>query len=824
MLFISSKMKKIQSLALLPLITILTLSSCDGDSSSITTSDENSTPIEPVYEIVNGDFETGTLQGWTILEGLAFSNSGISQQTNVNDEISFNKQGQYFYHKTSESNTGIMRSSYFTIGGTGYMTFKLGGAYNHALTYISIVRADDDIELFRFSNTEFNLPSSGYDNYRVENLVDYYADLSTKIGTEVYVLVVDQSTANYGYISLDGLFAYHPQMPDIQSRFLAEDIKPIFPEITSIPNEIPNGNFTSRTLESWTVIGEEGVFQDSHINDNGRLSNRPDETKVGVLRSSAFKVGGVNLISFRLGATKNPLLTYMSLKQVGTNEEVFRTYSNRWIDAHEENTHLYFIDLNNYINEAFYFEFVDNSRADWGLLTIEQVITYYGTLPFVTDEIAVDIRQPINLSPQYLNMRNYVDPLINGVSDETERLTFQKTFYSTIDGITNIKGSWPSVLSYENDGSTFVKTGDIPAMWLRDSAAQVLPYIQFMKIDEDVRLMIRGLLLKQFEFIRRDPYANAFNADGSVWERKFEIDSLMYPLWLAHQYYQTIKDDTIFDTFFYMTYKKVLDTLDDERNHDDANYRIGNPNTPESDRNVGSHDINTASGLIWSGYRPSDDVNHYKFYIPGNMFAVATLEKMYHLLNEINRHDDLATRGMTMASEVRNSIETYATYNHPNHGKIYAFEVTGFETNINSSNGKLLIDIANIPSLLSIPWLGFVDKDDQVYQNTRSFILSHDNPYYFEGTYASGVGDPHELLGGANAPWHMGLAMQGLTSDDPDEIRLMIDYMVATTGGTYVMHEAFNADNPTHYSRDWFTWPCALFAHLYLTEILNIHL
>jgi hypothetical protein len=626
-------------------------------------------------------------------------------------------------------------------------------------------------------------------------------------------------------VTLDDVRTYYPNLSDLPIvSTLAEDIKPVFASTEQIPYQLPNGTFENRTLDGWTVVGEANSFLASHINANRRLSNRPNESAVGVLRSSAFKVGGIGLVSFRLGATKFSSVTYLVVRKVGTNEEVFRTYSDRWIDQHEENTHLYYMDLSKYMGEDLYFEFVDNSRGDWGLLTIEQINTHYASMPKVNDEIAWNLNIPIVKNPTYAAMRAIVDPMLSAIADETERLTAQKTFYATIDGIQNIKGNFPSVLHYKKNGMTFIYTGDIPAMWLRDSSAQVLQYLHFLTVDEDVRLMVRGLLLQQFEQIRRDPYANAFNEGGSVWERKFEIDSLCYPIWLAVRYYEETGDDTIFDLFFFQTVETILDTFLKEQNHSDQNYRINHV----PDRIVGSHSFNPQSRLIWSGYRPSDDVTYYKFFIPGNMFAVAILEDLNELLTKLGKRPDLALRASEMALEVRTAIETYGVYDHPIYGRIYVFETTGSTSDPVANFEKLLMDAANIPSLLSAPWLGYVAKDDSVYLNTRNFILSPDNPYYYVGTYASGIGDPHDMVGSTNnphpdvpVPWHMSIAMQALTSLSQAEIRLMVDYMVHTTGGTYVMHEAFHANNPYDYSRDWFTWPCSLFAEVYWVHILN---
>ena len=346
-----------------------------------------------------------------------------------------------------------------------------------------------------------------------------------------------------------------------------------------------------------------------------------------------------------------------------------------------------------------------------------------------------------------------------------------------------------------------------------------------MTVDEDVQQTVRGLLLKQFELIRRDPYANAFNKDGSTFERKFELDSLAYPLWLSKQYYDITGDSEIFNKFFLITLDRLMTVLETEREHGNSDYTIY---SADNDKGVNSY---KDCGLIWSGYRPSDDVCHYKFFIPGNMFVVSALEDMVEMFDEIGLDNGMKNRMASLASSVREAIEKYGVYNHPTYGKIYAFEVDGTNDDINSAEGKLLIDVANIPSLISAPWLGYCEIDDTTYLNTRAFTLSNDNPYYYEGEYASGIGDPHDMVGSPNnphkevpVPWHMSIAMQGLTSMDSAEIERCIQYMTNTTGGTFVMHEAFNANNPNDYSRDWFTWPCSLYAHLVLTKKFGYNL
>ena len=304
------------------------------------------------------------------------------------------------------------------------------------------------------------------------------------------------------------------------------------------------------------------------------------------------------------------------------------------------------------------------------------------------------------------------------------------------------------------DGSTFLYTGDIPAMWLRDSTAQVTHYLPLTKDDPEIRSIIRGLIVRQLEYIRIDPYANAFNIEKNghghtddlppndpwVWERKYEIDSLCYPFRLAYLYYKQSGDKSIIDENFIATAKTVVDLWITEQHHFEK--------SPYTFQRFGCRWIDTLhnggkgypvnfTGMTWSGFRPSDDSCTFGYLIASNMFAVVVLRYIDEIFTEMKIDDgEFLSRVRNLRDEIEYGIKTYGTVIHPKYGRIFACETDGFGNHI-------LADDANVPSLLSAPYLGFCDVNDPIYVNTRKFILSSDNPFYYTGKAASGVGSPH---------------------------------------------------------------------------------
>lgn len=372
------------------------------------------------------------------------------------------------------------------------------------------------------------------------------------------------------------------------------------------------------------------------------------------------------------------------------------------------------------------------------------------------------------------------------------------------------------------DGTTFVFTGDIPAMWLRDSTAQVQPYLALARQDADVHRVIAGLIRRQARYILIDPYANAFNQQPGdafthdiptpgpwVWERKFELDSLCYPIKLCYQYWQITDDISLFDEDIHRMLSTVVRIMHIEQQHQNSEYAFERlqPVLPTDTLPCHGHGTPIGyTGMVWSGFRPSDDACTYGYHIPANMFAVVTLGYLAEMAEKLYRDDALAQQALTLRAEIAEGIETYGRVEDARYGTIYAYETDGL-------GHHLLMDDANVPSLLSIPYSGYRPIDDDTYQRTRRFVLSPDNPYYFAGTCARGVGSPHTPHGSI---WPIALCIQGLTAVDGVERDSLMQMLAETTAGTAFMHESFDPNNPARFTRPWFAWANSLFGEFVL--------
>ncbi len=394
---------------------------------------------------------------------------------------------------------------------------------------------------------------------------------------------------------------------------------------------------------------------------------------------------------------------------------------------------------------------------------------------------------------------------------------FENCFPNTLD--TTVDFSLP-----DGRPDTYVITGDIDAMWLRDSTAQVWPYLPLMKEDPALQRLIAGVINRQTRCILKDPYANAFYKDEkkeSEWksdrtemkpgvhERKWEIDSLCYPIRLAYHYWKTTSDAAPLDASWREAVLLTLQTFhEQQRMTGRGPYRFQRRTEVQTDTLAGRGYGNPAKpvGLICSMFRPSDDATVFPYLVPSNFFAVVSMRQAAQMLEEVQHDRDSAARCQALADEVERALQAYAVVTHPQGGRVYAYEVDGF-------GNFYCIDDGNVPSLLSLPYLGSVPPNDRLYLATRRLVLSEANPYYCRGKAAEGPGGPHV---GVDMIWPLGLIVQGLTSSDDAEIRRCLTTLQKTHAGTGFMHEAFHKDEPKRFTRSWFAWANTIFGELVL--------
>ncbi|WP_051807741.1 glycoside hydrolase family 125 protein [Actinoplanes subtropicus] len=405
-------------------------------------------------------------------------------------------------------------------------------------------------------------------------------------------------------------------------------------------------------------------------------------------------------------------------------------------------------------------------------------------------------------------------------------------------------------------GDPFVITGDIPAMWHRDTLGQLRPYLVAAG-DPEVRRVLGGVVRRMARGVLLDPYANAIN-DGptgahadehdrpppgpGVWERKYELDSLCavlssgYELWAAGGGTDHLDDE------FGAAAVRILELWRTEQDHErHSPYRFerlaGEFQGDTLDRGgLGTPVART--GMTWSGFRPSDDRCEYGYLVPANAAAVVALDGLVHLGRNDLLPADVTSSALALAAEIaagvarhgvveagmaRHGVVEAGTARHgvvgagvardglvgadvvdAPAGPVYAYEVDGL-------GGANLMDDANVPSLLSLPYLGWCDRADPTYRRTRAMVLSDVNPYFYRGAAATGVGSPHTP---ARHVWPMALCMQALTAESAAEADGLFRTLLATDAGAGLMHESLHVDDPAVFTRPWFAWANSLFAEL----------
>lgn len=365
-----------------------------------------------------------------------------------------------------------------------------------------------------------------------------------------------------------------------------------------------------------------------------------------------------------------------------------------------------------------------------------------------------------------------------------------------------------------NNQDTFVVTGDIPAMWLRDSTSQMWPYLRFIQRDPHIKNLFIGLIRRQTKCILIDPYANAFEREGEgVWERKYELDSLGSFLRLSSGYFSTTGDTSPFDEDWIRAVTRIIEVIKIEQHtvnkenlhmlfqfltkagHQHPALRLNGYGYP------GKH-----CGLSRCVFRPSDDETVFPYLIPANAMVVVYLKRVAEILDKTS-HAILARHARSLANEIDGAIRKWGIVRHPELGEVYAYEVDGF-------GSACIMDDPNVPSLLSLPYLEYVDSDDEVYQNTRKLILSEWNSFFAHGKVACGETSPH--VGVCDKFWPMATIIQAMTSKDEQEIRSCLSTLKKTHAGTYFMHESVHVDDPNRFTRHWFSWANSLFGELIL--------
>ena len=350
----------------------------------------------------------------------------------------------------------------------------------------------------------------------------------------------------------------------------------------------------------------------------------------------------------------------------------------------------------------------------------------------------------------------------------------------------------------ESDGTTYVQTGDIPAMWLRDSAAQTIPYIRFVSTYPGMRYVFFGVIQRDAKNILVDPHAEAFSADYHVWEGKWEIDSLSWPVLMAFMYYANTHDRTIFTPVLHKAMQTIVSTLQCEQHHATCSHYSWPQPVPTNNT------YNPDTGMIWSAFRPSDDPVTYRYNVPQNAIAVIAMKLLAAFARDAFGDQKLASDAMTLAAQVQTGIERYGRTWVPGKGWMYVYETDGY-------GRDNLMDDANIPNLTALPYIGWCATDDPVYLNTRRFTLSSANPYYYSGKYATGLGSPHTPKGWV---WPLGIMGAALSTRRKAEIENAINMLDTSDTLNGLMHESIDPNDPSHFTRPDFGWANAFWADL----------
>ncbi|KAJ1862002.1 hypothetical protein LPJ73_000879 [Coemansia sp. RSA 2703] len=431
--------------------------------------------------------------------------------------------------------------------------------------------------------------------------------------------------------------------------------------------------------------------------------------------------------------------------------------------------------------------------------------------------------------------------ITSAISDPDWRQLFTNIFPNTLD--TTV--AWHD--SNETSPYTFLVTGDITAQWIRDSTNQLLPYVPYAAIDDDVARLVAGLVNMQAEELLGNPYGNAFQPprrsgleltengiavdltvtppfdNTTVFEAKFELDSFASFFQISSMYWRATGDyDFMYNRAWGQSVSNILGIIErlQEPTYNTkhlvnkplvAYSRLTNTAT-ETQFGGGMGNPVKYTGMAKTLFRPSDDATIFPFLVPANAFLSVELQRLASMLDQIGVYLEMSSVAKTLAEQIRRGVFEHGTVVHPKYGRVFAYETDGY-------GSAVIMDDANGPSLLGLAYQGFVDANDPVYQNTRRMVLSaDDNPWYFTGAYIHGVGSPHT---GFQKVWPMAVAMQGLTSSNRTEVKQCLDQLVATTSGLGLMHESVHVYRPNDYTRSWFAWCNSLVSQFVIDAIIR---
>ncbi|KAF1955735.1 hypothetical protein CC80DRAFT_473554 [Byssothecium circinans] len=451
--------------------------------------------------------------------------------------------------------------------------------------------------------------------------------------------------------------------------------------------------------------------------------------------------------------------------------------------------------------------------------------------------------------------RTFESPLVEKVIDDMKAQLvdkdlariFENAFPNTLDTTVrwHVDGTVKPTAKNAWDAKTwkgpqsFIVTGDINAEWLRDSTNQLQQYQSLAKKDKDIHRLILGAINTQAEYVIASPYCNAFQppppsglnptfqGDGDtvhpayenskVFECKYELDSLAHFLSLANQFYNHTGSTEFVNDRFVLALETILDVLV-AQSKPTFNEKTGaferNEYRFQRQTNLGTetlplagngNPLNGGTGLVRSAFRPSDDATILGFFVPANAMMSVELKRAATMLRKANKKE-MADKLQEWGQKIEDGVWEHAVVQHKTFGKVFAYEVDGFGSSI-------LMDDANLPSLLALPLLGFVSADDEVYKNTRKMILQKQgNPYYLTGYDFWGIGGPHV---GLQHAWPMSVLVQAMTSDSDDEIMKCLG-AVKNVSQNGLVHEGVNVNIGRDYTRSWFAWANSVFAQTVL--------